>query len=225
MLKYPCLVLDHDDTVVQSEKMVNFPYFQYILDKFRPGATVSMQDYTEGCFHLGFADMCRKWYGFTEQELVEEYEGWKVYIRSHVPAPFPGVARIIQRQKQLGGRICVVSHSCEENITRDYQTHFGILPDAIFGWDLPEALRKPSSYSLEQIMSRFGFQASELLVVDDMKLAWEMASPMGVKVAFAAWGRQDFPELTRQMKALCDYSFDTPSQLEHFLFDDLTDMV
>ena len=27
MLKYPCLVLDHDDTVVQSEATVNYPYF------------------------------------------------------------------------------------------------------------------------------------------------------------------------------------------------------
>ena len=225
MLKYPCLVLDHDDTVVQSEKTVNFPYFQYILDKFRPGQTVSMKEYTEGCFHLGFAEMCRKWYGFTEQELVEEYEGWRQYIRSHVPAPYPGMERVIHRQKALGGKICVVSHSCEENITRDYQAHFGVLPDVIFGWDLPEELRKPSTYPLEQIMHRFGCRPDELLVVDDMKLACEMASPVGVRVAFAAWGRRDFPEQTRQMKKICDFSFDSPEELEHFLFDDLTDMV
>ena len=25
MLKYPCLVLDHDDTVVQSEKTIGYP--------------------------------------------------------------------------------------------------------------------------------------------------------------------------------------------------------
>jgi len=27
MLKNPCLVLDHDDTVVQSEATVNYPFF------------------------------------------------------------------------------------------------------------------------------------------------------------------------------------------------------
>ena len=32
MLKYPCLVLDHDDTVVQSEATVNYPFFCYILN-------------------------------------------------------------------------------------------------------------------------------------------------------------------------------------------------
>ena len=43
MLKYPCLVLDHDDTVVQSEATVNFPYFVYILDQFRPGTKITLR--------------------------------------------------------------------------------------------------------------------------------------------------------------------------------------
>jgi len=225
MLKYPCLVLDHDDTVVQSEKTVNFPFFQYILNQYRPGTTVTLPEYTEGCFHLGFAEMCRKRYQFTEQELIDEFEGWKKYIRSHVPTPFPGIDRVIHRQKELGGIICVVSHSCEENISRDYQTHFGILPDAIFGWDLPEELRKPSTYPLEQIMLIYNLRPSQLLVLDDMKPAYHMASSAGVPIGFAAWGRKDCPELTAQMKQLCNFSFDSPEELEHFLFDDLTDMV
>ena len=225
MLKYPCLVLDHDDTVVQSEKCVNFPYFEYILNQFRPGTGITLQEYTEGCFRLGFADMCRKWYGFSEQELVDEFEGWKLYIRDHIPAPFPGIERVIRRQKELGGKICVVSHSCEENITRDYQTHFGILPDEIFGWDLPEELRKPSTYPLEQIMKKYGCPPEELLVVDDMKPACEMARKAGVPIAFAAWGRKDCPELSDEMRKLCNFSFETPAALEFFLFDDLTDMI
>ena len=88
--------------------------------------------------------MCRKWYNFTEQEIVDEYHGWQKYIVDHIPAPFPGIGDIIRRQKEAGGTVCVVSHSCIQNITRDYETHFGILPDDIYGWDLPEELRKPS---------------------------------------------------------------------------------
>ena len=218
MLKYPCLVLDHDDTVVQSEKCVNFPYFEYILTQFRPGSRITLPEYTEGCFRLGFADMCREWYGFTDQELADEFEGWKVYIRDHIPAPYPGIQQVIRRQKELGGKICVVSHSCEENITRDYQTHFGILPDEIFGWDLPEALRKPSTYPLEQIMKKYGLRPEQLLVVDDMKPACQMARNAGVSIAFAAWGRKDCPDLSREMTELCDFSFDSPQELEAFLF-------
>ena len=218
MLKYPCLVLDHDDTVVQSEATVNYPFFCYILDQFRPGTKITLREYTEGCFRLGFADMCRKWYNFTEQEIVDEYHGWQEYIVDHIPAPFPGIGDIIRRQKEAGGTVCVVSHSCIQNITRDYETHFGILPDDIYGWDLPEELRKPSPWPLEQIMAKYGYTQSQLLVVDDVKLAWKMARSAGVPIAFAGWGRTDCPEITEEMTRLCDLSFASTKALEQFLF-------
>jgi phosphoglycolate phosphatase/pyrophosphatase PpaX len=219
MLKYPCLVLDHDDTVVQSEATINFPFFVYILDQFRPGATITLEEYVEGCCHLGFADMCRQWYGFTEQELVDEYKGWQEYIKTHIPAPFPGIEKIIRRQKELGGMICVVSHSSDANILRDYRTHFGIEPDAIYSWDLPKECRKPNPYALLDIMERYALSPADLLVVDDMKPACEMAEKAGVKIAFSAWGKLDFPEVTKEMKQLCDYSFDSTEELEKFLFE------
>lgn len=218
MLKYPCLVLDHDDTVVQSEATVNFPYFRQTLQSFRPWAEITLPRYVDGCYRLGFADMCRQWYGFTEQELVKEYLGWKDYIRTHIPAPFPGIGAVIRRQKATGGLICVVSHSCEENITRDYRTHFGILPDAIYGWDLPEEQRKPSPWALEQIMGRWGLAPEQLLVVDDMKPALVMARAAGAPIAFAGWSRTDFPEIAGEMTRLCDFSFSAPEALEAFLF-------
>ena len=219
MLKYPCLVLDHDDTVVQSEATVNYPFFCYILDQFRPGKKITLDEYVNGCFRYGFADMCRVLFQFTEQELVDEYLGWQQYIKTHVPAPFPGIERIIRRQKEAGGKVCVVSHSCIQNITRDYTKHFGILPDDIYGWDLPEEKRKPSTYPLEQIMEKYSFSPSQLLVVDDMKPAWEMASKAGVEIAFAAWGRKDYPEIIREMTGLCNYTFSSTTELEAFLFD------
>lgn len=225
MLKYPCLVLDHDDTVVQSEKTINYPYFSYYLDQIRPGTKITLQEYTQGCYHLGFADMCRKWYQFTDQEIADEFESWKIYIRSHIPAAYPGIGRVLARQRALGGKICVVSHSCQENIQRDYLTHFGMLPDDIFGWDLPESLRKPSTYALEQIMEKYQLPPEALLVVDDMRPAYEMASKAGVPIAFAAWGRADCPKILEQMRQLCSFSFDSPAELENFLFTDLTDMV
>lgn len=219
MLKFPCLVLDHDDTVVQSESTVNYPYFAYILDRFRPGTTISPEQYVHGCCNLGFSEMCRQWYGFTEQELLDEYHGWQAYIKDHIPAPFPGIAALIHRYKAAGGTICVVSHSCNENITRDYTTHFGIQPDDIFGWDYPEHQRKPSPWPLEQIMAKYHLSPHQLLVVDDMKPAWEMASRAGVPIAFAAWGRKDYPAISEEMTRICDYTFHSPGELEKFLFD------
>ena len=218
MLKYPCLVLDHDDTVVQSELTVNFPYFLLTLDSFRPGATISAEEYADGCYRMGFANMCRQRFSFTEQEILEEYTGWKEYIKTHIPDPFPGIGDVIRKQKALGGKVCVVSHSCNENITRDYSRNFGILPDDIFGWDLPEELRKPNDYALKVIMETYGFSPQELLVVDDMKLAYTMAKKQQVPIAFAAWGRKNCPAICEEMRRICDFSFDTPQEFGKFLF-------
>lgn len=219
MLKYKCLVMDHDDTVVQSEKTIGYPFFCYILDQFRPGETISLEDYVRDCHNYGFAEMCRRRWNFTEQEQKDEYRDWMDYVKTHIPDAFPGIGAIIRRQKAEGGLVCVVSHSSIENITRDYAVHFGIQPDAIYGWDLPEHQRKPNPYPLEDIMEHYQLKPEDLLVVDDMKLAWRMAHPLDVKIAFAAWGKVDFPELAQEMRELCDFSFDSTEDLLQFLFD------
>lgn len=219
MLKYPCLVLDHDETVVQSEKTIGYPCFCQTLSRIRPGQTLTLDEYVRGCHDLGFVDMCRKYWGFTDAELQEEYNDWMEYVRIHIPAPFPGIDRIIRRQKEAGGLVCVVSHSSMRNITRDYDVHFGIRPDAIYGCDLPQPQQKPNPWPLKNIMERYNLSPEDLLVVDDMKLAWMMANPVGVPIAFAAWGKTDFPELANEMRRLCDYSFDSTEDLEKFLFD------
>ena len=220
MLKYPCLVLDHDDTVVQSETTINYPFFCYILDQFRPGETITLDEYTKGCFDPGFADMCRQRYDFTDQELKDEYSGWMEYVKTHIPAPYHGIGKLIHRYKEAGGIICVVSHSSIMNITRDYQAHFGILPDDIFGWDLPEHQRKPSTYPLEQIMAKYHLQPKDLLVVDDLKPAWVMCHNAGVEIAFAAWSKENTLEILDEMTTLCDYTFHSPAELEAFLFNE-----
>lgn len=219
MLKYPCLVLDHDDTVVQSESTINYPFFCYILSQYRPGETISLAEYTHWCYSQGFTQLCQEKYHFTAQELENEFQAWLGFIRTHIPDPFPGISSIIQRQKEAGGFICVVSHSSSENITRDYQAHFGLLPDAIYGWDMPEAQRKPSPFPLSHIMTRFGLAPSQLLVVDDMKPGLKMARAVGVPFAFAGWGRKDMPLIFDEMERFSDFSFDSPKKLERFLFD------
>ena len=218
MLRFPCLVLGHDDTVVQSETTINYPFFCYILDQFRPGETITLEEYTNGCFNPGFADMCRQKYNFTDQELKDEYTRWMDYVMTHTPDPFPGIKELILRYKDAGGTICVVSHSSIVNITRDYQTHFGIQPDDIYGWDLPEHQRKPSTYPLEKIMEKYHLKPEELLVVDDLKPAWVMCKNAGVPIAFAAWSKENAPEILKEMTTLCDYTFHSVAELEQFLF-------
>lgn len=220
MLRFPCLVLDHDDTVVQSEATVNYPYFCYILDQFRPGTKITLQEYLSGCYQLGFVEMCQEKYSFSQEELSEEYAGWKVHAKSHIPEPFDGIRELICRHKAAGGLICVVSHSTEDTIIRDYRAHFGLLPDDIYGWDYPPHQRKPNTYPLERIMEKYSLSPNQLLVVDDMKPAWEMARKAGVPIAFAGWSKQSCPDIIQEMTSLCDHSFASVQGLYQFLFQE-----
>ena len=218
MLKFPCLVLDHDDTVVQSMKTLSYPFFLYILSIFRPGCTISLEDFVSDCHHVGFAQLCRDRFDFTEEELKKEHGMWMEYVLSHTPDPYPGIGHIIHRQKEEGGLVCVVSHSSKENILRDYQAHFGVVPDGIYGWELPEAQRKPNLYPLQHIMETYHLQPQQLLMVDDMKLGWKMAHPLGVKTVYSGWSDMGVSEIAREMEQLCEYAFYDLKKFEDFLF-------
>lgn len=219
MLKYPCLVLDHDDTVVQTLRTLSYPFWCLELEQFRPGQFMSLSDYVMECYQWGFADMCRKRFQFTDAELKQEHDQWMEYIMQHIPDPFPGIDKVIRRQKAEGGMLFVVSHSHTDNISRDYAAHFGVQPDGIYGWERPPHERKPNPFPLQDIMTKCGFRPEDILVVDDMQLACQMADPLGVQVAFAGWDDMGVPEQRKDMKARCAYSFYSTEDLEKFLFE------
>ena len=68
-------------------------------------------------------------------------------------------------------------------------------------------------------MAKHGLSRDQLLVVDDMKPAWEMANKSGVTTAFAAWSKIGIDKIMEEMTNLCDFSFYSPKELENFLFD------
>ena len=218
MLKYPCLVLDHDDTVVKSEITVNYPCFLESLEKFRPDESMGYQEFVSWCFRYEFTEFLRIKYGFTDEELFEEYTMWQTYSKTRIPPAYEGIREIILEQKRRGGLVCVASLSSKENILRDYREHIGIEPDMIFSCNDPKDQRKPNPYPLQAIMKTYGLNPSEVLMVDDLKTGYEMASAAGVPIAFAAWSRLENPDVMEQMEKLCDFSFHTTEDLHNFLF-------
>ncbi len=128
------------------------------------------------------------------------------------------MAAVLRRQRSLAVSFNVVSPPARENILRDYQTHFGIRPDCIYGWGwVPSVASLPPPTGPDHA----GLQPEpvKLLVVDDMKSGFDMAKARSVPFAWAGWGQQNLPEVAAFMKAHCDFSFHPPAQLEHFLFD------
>ena len=218
MLKYPCLVLDHDDTTVNSTATVHYGAFVEYMKIHHPDRILSLEDYFRYNFSPGVIPMFTEICGMSEAEMLEEEKFWNAYVQQHVPKAYPGIREILEEQHRRGGKVCVVSHSFSENIRRDYRENGLPEPDLIFGWECPKEQRKPAVWPLEQIMRTFGFRPEELLVVDDLKPGYDMAKAAGVPFAAAGWAN-DIEQIRRFMQENCGLYFRTVEALRAYLFD------
>ncbi|MCI7790568.1 MAG: HAD hydrolase-like protein, partial [Lachnospiraceae bacterium] len=122
-MKYKCLVLDHDDTVVDSTASIHYPAFLEALRIMRPGVTITLEDYFRENFDPGFIEYCTGKLHMTEEDLEVEVNIWKNYVENHIPHAYSGMKEIIERFRKEGGKVCVVSHSYDFNIRRDYEAN------------------------------------------------------------------------------------------------------
>ncbi len=218
VLRYRCLVLDHDDTTVNSTATVHYPAFVEYMKLYHPEIHLTLEEYFRANFDPGVVALFTEICGMTEAEMHEEEKFWNEYVQRHVPAAYPGIREILEEQQQRGGKVAVISHSYTENILRDYRENGLPAPDLVFGWESPPEERKPSPWPLRQILERFSMQPEELLVVDDLKPGYDMARAAGVPFAAAGWAN-DIPEIERFMRGNCDRYFKTVAELRAFLFE------
>ena len=148
MLKFPCLVLDHDDTVVRSTPTIHYPAFVEALKKLRPDIHWTLEQFIAYNFDPGFEALCRDILHFTPEEMAIQEAGWIAWSNANIAPAFEGMDRLLRRFKEQGGLVCVVSHSNSVTIRRDYKHHFGFEPDLIFGWELGTDKRKPAPWPL-----------------------------------------------------------------------------
>ena len=218
-MKYKCLVLDHDDTVVDSTSEIHYPCFVEFAETYKPeAASITLQEFFEYNFVPGVLDFFTKIVGLTEEETAFEEQYWKRYAEAHIPHAYPGIGALIERFRKQGGIVCVVSHSFKAMILRDYAENGLPVPDMVFGWDLPKERRKPDPYALFEIMNAYQLEKKDLLVVDDLKPGYEMARRAGVDFAASGWAN-DIPMIENFMRENCDYYCKTIDDLQRVLFD------
>ena len=215
-MRYRCLVMDHDDTVVNSTATIHFPSFLAYLQKVRPGKTYTLEDYFSKNFDPGIISLFTDELGFSKREMDEEFAFWQEYVKTRGPKAYPGIREILERHKAEGGLLAVISHSVRDTIVRDYRENGLPQPDVIFGWELPEHQRKPHPWPMEQLMQRYGLRPEEILTVDDLKPGYDMCRACGVPFAAAGWAN-DVPEIERFMRQNCDFYFKTVAELDAFL--------
>lgn len=218
-MKYKCLVLDHDDTVVASSETIHYPSFIEYLKECRPEAVnnYTFESFLVKNFHPGITSLFIDELKLNEQEFIREQDFWAQFVENHIPNAYPGMKDIIERYLAEGGIVAVASHSYVRFIERDYKHNSLPMPTVIYGWDMEPELRKPSPYTIYDLMKRYELSAEDIIVVDDLKPGYDMARAAGVTFAAAGWA-YDVPEIESFMREHCDYYFKTVEELASHLF-------
>ena len=217
-MRFPCLVVDHDDTVVDSTATVHFPCFVEYMAKFHPNIHYTLEQYLTDNFDPGIVALFRDIIRMSDEEIAHEERYWNAYVQNHVPKAYEGMRELLWEQKNRGGRLCVVSHSYTHNILRDYRENGLPEPDMVFGWESEPDKRKPSTYPLLKIMAEYGLEPAQLLMLDDLKPGYDMARACGVSFAAAGWSN-DVPQIESFMRANCGLYFKTVPELRAYLFE------
>ncbi|MBT3274284.1 MAG: HAD family phosphatase [Spirochaetales bacterium] len=224
-MKYKCLILDHDDTIVDSSATVHYPaYLETMANLRSESKPVDLDGWFLKNFHPGILEYLTGELGFSPAELEEEYRVWRSYSSTRQPHFYPGVVDFLAEYQKQGGRIAVVSHSERDIIERDYRSvsadpsHPVLqVPELIFGWEMPEDKRKPAPWPVLETLRVYGITPEEALVLDDLKPAVVMARAAGVPVAGAGWGH-NIREIVDYMKENCNHYFSTVTELRRLIF-------
>lgn len=212
-MRYKCLVLDHDDTVVKSTPTIHYPSFVEAMKELRPEIKpFSLEEFVGYCFEPGFQSLCDDILKFTALELQRQQVIWQSYTGQVIPEFYEGFTELIKSFKARGGYVCVVSHSQKNRIIRDYKKALGIEPDLVFGWEDPEEQRKPNPYPLKEIMRQFNLESKDLLMVDDLKPGLDMARSCQVDFVSAGWSHI-IPSIKEYMLLHSDYYFKEVKEL------------
>ncbi len=226
MLKYRCLILDHDDTVVKSTPTIHYPAHVETLKRIRPHTPpITLEEWYQKNFHPGLMTFLRSELQMNEEELETEFHIWREFTTQRVPEFYPGMFELLQEYRRRGGIIAVVSHSEVPLIERDYRhasERAGIppfLPDRIFGWTQDPAKRKPSPYPGLKILEEFSLDPQEVLLLDDLKPGIEMAQALRIHTAAAGWAH-NIEEIRTYMQMNCTYYFQTVEEFCYFFLEE-----
>jgi phosphoglycolate phosphatase/pyrophosphatase PpaX len=218
-MRFKALILDHDDTAVNSTAHIHHPAHIATMALLRPGQRpVDLETWFRKNFHPGIMAFLQDELGMDAAELATEHTVWQATMdRGPSPAFYPGFLDALDAYHQQGGRIAVVSHSEAAVIRRHYQeARPHLVPDLIHGWELDPDKRKPSPYPVHQILRALALAPEEVLVVDDLKPGVLMAEAAGVAVAAAGWGH-DIPEIRAYMAEHCLAHFAQVEQFAEFI--------
>ena len=161
-LPYRCILIDHDDTAVDSTAAIHYPAHIEALRVLRPGRTPPSRDqWILHNFH-GIMEYLTGELGLTQEEQATEFVIWRGFATSHVPPFFPGFLSLMAEYHRAGGLVAVISHSEADVIASHYRAAQGpgFTPDLIYGWQHDATKRKPSPWPVREALRAFACRPS-----------------------------------------------------------------
>jgi beta-phosphoglucomutase-like phosphatase (HAD superfamily) len=218
-IRFSCLLIDHDDTAVDSMSVVHYPAHLEALATLRPGrAAPTKEQFLLYNFH-GIMEYMVGELALNEAELLQEFQIWRRWTTSRVPPFFPGFLDLLEAYRGRGGKVVVISHSEKDVIEGHYRAARNppFLPDLVFGWDHDERKRKPSPWPVQEALRQLEVAPEQALILDDLKPGILMSRATGVPAAGAGWSH-NVPEIETYMKANTVAYFPRIEDLRSFLF-------
>ncbi len=217
-MKYDVLILDHDDTCVESTSAIHYPAHLAVMSRIRPETKpVSLNEWFEKNFDPGIMEFLIDDLDFSPDEIELEKKIWRKFTETKVPDFYPGIISLLREFRRKGGSITVVSHS-EAHIIRSFYKKYApeIIPDLIFGWNDDPEKRKPHPWPAQEILRKIGAEPERALLVDDLKPGIEMAKAVGIPAAGAGWGHC-IPGILNYMQKNTDVYLRTVDEFRLFL--------
>ena len=84
-----------------------------------------------------------------------------------------------------------ISYSESKEILRDYQDHFNLIPDRIYGYDAGPENIKPHIKPILDVLNDFKLKHEDICVIDDMPVGLAMAENAKVDFIWAKWSHTD----------------------------------
>lgn len=220
-MKYRCLIIDHDDTTVDSTPSIHYLAHQEQMKRIgRESETSTLEEWFRVNFDPGFSVYIDSVLKLSEDEKKICYDIWREFTTVLTPPFFEGMLGLLRDFREKGGIIAVVSHSEPDIIRSHYETQEeipGFLPDRIIGWTGEPEKQKPHPWPVEDIMREFNLSRDEILVVDDLKPGITMARKAGVDSAGVGWSH-NLPVIREAISKDSTYYLNSIEELRDLVF-------
>ncbi len=220
-MRYRCLILDHDDTAVDSTPSIHYPaHLAQMRHLERSEESLSLEEWFKVNYSPGLTSFLDETLGLNDGEKRRFYEIWREFTTASVPPFFPGILPFLKRFCDAGGILVVVSHSEADIIRSHYENQSelpGFIPDRIIGWDGDPNRNKPNPWPVETVLKEFDLRRDEVLVVDDLQPGITMAKRAGVDSLAVGWSHR-LPEIKEDISKKSTYYAENLEELETLIF-------